>query len=489
MENRTVRVDLRKLLIYILKRIWLVILFTGIGYGLMYYRTSYHVVPTYSASGTMYVYNSNPNLVNYQYTSTNDLNSAVQLIDTYLVVVKSNKVMDVVAERLAADYEGINADYIAMTLSMASVSETGVVQVISTTTDPKLSMDIVNAVLDVAPVEIIRVVGAGGIEIVDYAQEPVAPNVRNSTKYCLMGAMAGCLLAAGILVLLFMMNRKVADTEELERYYTPPVLASIRRIRREGGDAGAFLLTSESPMDIIEGYAKLRMNLLYAMAARDNHLVVVSSAISGEGKSTITANLAISCAMSGKKVLLVDADLRRACQKDIFGYDSAAKGVSGILARECTWQEAVMKDIRENLDLLPAGQYPPNPAELLGSPQMQELLKELEAAYDLVLLDMPPINIVSDPLVLSSQVAGCLFVIRQNYSDHRDIRKSMIAAEMTGMNIMGLIFYGEKIHDESYYSRRNYKYYYHNYDYRRRPASTGKREEDRAAGEAAQTRA
>ena len=90
--------------------------------------------------------------------------------------------------------------------------------------------------------------------------------------------------------------------------------------------------------------------------------------------------------------------------------------------------------------------------------------------YDLVLLDMPPINIVSDPLALSTQVAGCLFVIRQNYSDHRDIRKALISAEMTGMNVMGFVFYGEKIDEGGYYRRKYYKSYYSRYDYRKHPS-------------------
>ena len=116
--------------------------------------------------------------------------------------------------------------------------------------------------------------------------------------------------------------------------------------------------------------------------------------------------------------------------------------------------------MRENLDILPARAFPPNPAELLASDRMQELLEELEGMYDLVLLDMPPVDIVSDPLALSTQVAGCLFVVRQNYSDHRDIRKALISAEMTGMNVLGFVFYGEKIDEGGYYWKKSYKSYY-----------------------------
>ncbi len=173
MDNGTIKIDLLKLIRYMLIHILLPIILAAAGFAAMYFYTDRTTPYTYTASGTMYVYNSNPNTLNYQYTSTTDLNSAVQLIDTYMIVVKSNKVMDVVAERLAQDYSGIQPGYIAATLSMNSVSETGVVRVSSVTFDPQLSADIVNAVLDVAPAEIIRVVSAGSVEVIDYAFPPV----------------------------------------------------------------------------------------------------------------------------------------------------------------------------------------------------------------------------------------------------------------------------------------------------------------------------
>ena len=490
MDNSTTRIDLLKLIRYILKHILLPIILAVVGFVAMYGYASYRTPNVYTASGTMYVYNANPNTLNYQYTSSTDLNSAVQLIDTYMIVVKSNKVMDVVAERLAKDYPGIQPGFIAATLSMASVSETGVVRVSSVTGDPKLSADIVNAVLDVAPEEIIRVVSAGSVEVIDYAFSPMYPDSRNLRQRGIYGAMVGFVLGLAILMVMFLLNRRVTDTKDLTDNYTPPILASIKRVKTnnekkhglllhrndpEAEDRAAqFMLSDESPMEIMEGYAKLRMNLLYTLVGKESHSLVITSAISGEGKTTIAANLAISCARGGKKVLLVDADLRRACQRDVFQYDKRCKGLSEALIGSVDWHQSVLKDTRSELHILPAGQFPPNPAELLESPEMRELLNQFEDEYDLVLLDMPPINIVTDPLVLSANVAGCVFVTRQDFSDHRDIRKALIAAEMTGMNVMGFVFFGEKTEEGSYYSRKYYKSYYNKYDYRKKPAAAAK---------------
>ena len=470
MERKNAKIDLVKLFFYVLKRAWLILLCAIIGFVGMYWYISRHSYDTYTAKGTMYVYNVNPNLINYQYTNTADLNSAFQLMDTYMVVVRSNKVMDVVVERPNHDYPGITPAFVSSSLSMGSVSETGVMEVRCITGDPQMSADICNAVLDVAPAEIIRVVSAGSIEIIDYATPPLYPDKSSPERRALIGALAAAVVSGALLVLLFLLNRRITDTKELTDNYTLPILTAVHREKKDSSDPVAFMLSDDSPMDVIESYAKLRMNLLFLLVGKEHNSVAVTSAVSGEGKSTISANLAISCAMGGKRVLLIDSDMRRSCLRESFKYPQTALGLSDVLIGACPWKKAVLKTDWESLDVLPAGQLPPNPAELLSSRQMGCLLGELEAEYELVLLDMPPINIVSDPLVISDKVAGCILVTRQNYSDHREIRKALIAAEMTGMNVLGFVYYGEDLNEPGYYYRKKYKNYYTRYDNRNRNA-------------------
>ena len=469
MGKSTGQIDLVKMFKYYLKWCWVIIICAGLGFG-YYYRSVNSLPDTYTASGSMYVYNANPNLVNYQYTSSGDLYSAVQLLDTYMVVVKSNKVMEAVTDRLAPDYPDITPGYISASLSMGSVSETGVLRVLSTTMDPQLSADICNAVLDTAPTEILRVVGAGSIEILDYATVPLGPNGKNARREAMKGALLGGAAAAALLLVIFLLNQKVTAAKDLTDNYTVPVLASIRRVKEKSDDPAKFLLNKSTPMEIRENYAKLRMNLLYTMVDKESKTVVVSSCVAGEGKSTIAANLAISCGMSGKRVLLIDGDLRRATQKDIFHYSGKEPGLSDVLIKKYGWDEVLMDSRRDGLDILPAGTLPPNPAELLSSGEMAKLLAEVEGEYDLVVLDMPPINVVSDPLVVASHVAGMLFVTRQNYSSQREIRRALRSAEMVGMDVLGFVFYGEKLKQGSYYYNRKYygKKGYYAYDAKNR---------------------
>lgn len=495
MNKQRGSIDLVKLAIYILKRCWLPILCAAIGFSVMYYRAS-QTPDTYTASGTMFVTNSNPNLVNYGYTSTSDISSAVQLVNIYSEVVKSETVMQRVLEYaiepagengnkddilLSQKYSGISTDYIRSVIAMNSIHETPMVQVSCTTTDPYLSADICNSVLQVAPAAIKDVVTAGEAKAQDFATVPMFANGRSDVKKGLIGAFAGIIVACAILMLFFLMNRTVEKPGELIDNYTPPILSYIRRARGSEKDAGAYLLNEKSEMDLVEGYAKLRMNLLYAMSEKMHRTVLVTSAISGEGKSTIAANLAVSLAMSGKRILLMDADMRRACQSEIFYYEPNSQGLADILTGSTTAKEAVLSSVWENLDILPAGSVPTNPCELLESPAMQKLLQEMEEQYDLVLMDVPPINIVSDPLALSSQVAGALFVVRQQFSDHREIRRALVSAEMTGMEVLGFVFYGEKLHQGRYYSKRAQRgyEYYNKYDTRTRKNTDYKKQASR----------
>ena len=462
MGGMSQRIDLKRLFFFVLKRVWILIICAGIGFAGMYCYTRYYQTDTYTASATMYVLNANPNLVNYQYANSSDLTTAVQLLDTYMVVVRSSKVMTVVAERLQAKYPGISTGFISSSLSMGSVKDTGVLRINCSTGNAQLSADICNAVVDIAPAEIIRVVNAGNIEVIDYAEVPRGPDYRDPMKKGMLGAMAGAALAGAILVLLFLLNHKVTEAEELTDAYTPPVLSSVVREKKKSKDPKDFTLDKNSSLITSESYAKLRMNLLYTLVNKENKVIAVTSSTSGEGKSTITANLAIACATSGKRVLLIDGDMRRASQQAIFGYDKDLPGLSEVLIGSCKWWDAVLSDERENLNILPTGHLPPNPAELLSLPDMAELLAETQQQFDLVLIDLPPINIVSDPLMVSSHVAGCLMVVRQGYSDHREIRKALASAELTGMDVLGFIFYGGKINNGSYYNKKYYDKKYYN---------------------------
>jgi protein-tyrosine kinase len=216
------------------------------------------------------------------------------------------------------------------------------------------------------------------------------------------------------------------------------------------------LITLEDPRSpVAEAYRTLRTNLQFAGVAKALRTLVVTSATPSEGKTTTTCNLAVVTAQSGKKVLLIDADLRKPKIHHLF-YVSNRIGLTNVLAGQKRLDDAIipMKEIKD-LYVLPSGILPPNPAELLGSQAMKELLEGVLEYFDMVLIDSPPVLAVTDAQVLSTITDGVLLVTAAGKVSRDQALKAKQSLEMVGANIVGVVLNQKKIErDQGYY------YYY-----------------------------
>lgn len=200
-----------------------------------------------------------------------------------------------------------------------------------------------------------------------------------------------------------------------------------------------MLLSADTPFHIAESYKTLRTNLLFSIAAVEAELqnvVVVSSSLPGEGKSVSSANLAIALSQTGARVLLVDADLRKPVQNKMFA-QSNVRGLSTVLIGETVLEVAIKNEVRPGLDLLTSGKIPSNPSELLGSKAMRRLLGELSAAYDYVIVDTPPIYVVSDALTFASHTAGLLIAVCPSICKHEHLKRTVESAALADVHILG----------------------------------------------------
>ena len=189
-----------------------------------------------------------------------------------------------------------------------------------------------------------------------------------------------------------------------------------------------------------EQYKLLRTNLQFALAdAADQRCCVIgiTSAMRGEGKSTTSINLSYTLAEAGKKVLLVDGDLRLpsiAKKMDI----SNTPGLSNLLLDFDLDKFSVYKSNQfDNWYILPSGDIPPNPSELLGSARMAKLIDRLKDKFDYIIIDLPPVNLVSDALVISPFINGIVLVIRENYTERRELRDCVRQIELSNVKILG----------------------------------------------------
>ena len=201
--------------------------------------------------------------------------------------------------------------------------------------------------------------------------------------------------------------------------------------------AVAKLLT-DMPPHVMESYKILRTNLLFALATTKNKAVVISSSSPFEGKSSTCANLAIAMAQTGSKVILIDADLRKPTQHRILKCQNNT-GLATILAGFNELDEVIVQNVKLNLDIITSGPTPPNPSELLGSEQMSKLIDTLNNRYDYIFIDTPPINIVTDAIILSRIAAGVVLVTRQGQSAYDDLTKAVSSVEFAGASILGFV--------------------------------------------------
>lgn len=217
-----------------------------------------------------------------------------------------------------------------------------------------------------------------------------------------------------------------------------------------------------------EAYKLLRTNVMFTLPDDDGcHVIGVTSTVRNEGKSTTAINLSYTLAETGKRVLLIDADLRLptiAKKMEL----PMAKGLSNVLIGELEAQDAVVAAHADqpSWKVLQSGDIPPNPTEMLGSAKMKNLIAALREGYDYIILDLPPVNIVSDALVISPVLDGMLVVIREDYSTRRALNSCMKQLSLSSVKVLGFVFntVQQERHAYGRYSRY-YKRYHRDYRY------------------------
>ncbi|MDV0430145.1 CpsD/CapB family tyrosine-protein kinase [Lactiplantibacillus sp. DA1] len=199
------------------------------------------------------------------------------------------------------------------------------------------------------------------------------------------------------------------------------------------------LSTITAPMSVVTEQIKMiRTNLNFATMGRPLRTLMVTSAVQGEGKSTVSGNLAVEYAKKGLQVLLVDADLRRPTVHQTFGL-SNQRGLSSWLSQQLNDVNEAIYQAGEHLFVMPSGPKPPNPAELLGSEQMAEFLTATTHKLDLVIIDAPPVLSVTDARLLAHQMDGTVLVVRQNYVEKIAVRQAVDALKKAQARLLGAI--------------------------------------------------
>lgn len=218
------------------------------------------------------------------------------------------------------------------------------------------------------------------------------------------------------------------------------------------------LVTIKNPKSpVAEAYRTLRTNIQFSSLDRQVKKIVVTSSGPSEGKSTTSSNLAITLAQNGHKTIIIDCDMRKPSVHKKFKI-SNQKGLSNVLVGECSLNEALIKGPVENLDIITSGTRPPNPAELVASQKMQNFLDSLAEIYEYIIIDTPPVLMVTDAQILSKYADGTLLVVASGEADKDAVKKAKELLEKVGAHILGAVLNKLDTSRKGYYG-----YYYHYY--------------------------
>jgi len=317
-----------------------------------------------------------------------------------------------------------------------------------------------------AEVDLSQVLRANNIRMIDSAiatEKPVRPVLAvNLAMAMVLGVLGGCVLA----FLMEYLDVTVKTREDIEQVIGIPLLGVVPVVEPDEQralveDVDRSLYVHARPRSTVaECMRSIRTNVLFRAPQTSVRTLLITSAAPREGKSFTSANLAAIIAMTGSRVLIIDADLRRPALHKRFGLTNEI-GLCSVFSEDATVEQVIQHSHIKGLDVMVAGPPPPNPGELLGSDRMVQLLKSFRN-YDFVIVDSPPVNVVADPLVLSSLVDGVLLVVEANRTGRNVVVQAQARLAEMKANVLGAVVNKLNIRTAGYgyYYYDNYGYYY-----------------------------
>ena len=320
--------------------------------------------------------------------------------------------------------------------------------------------------------------------LLESATIPTQPyNIKTPMDNVLMGASIGLSVAIAIIFLFEFLDDTVKGGEDINELIGVPLLGTIFYIGADGkrtlrpnfprlffwqngrnapktDPASKLVVDQDFFSPIAEAYRVLRTNIQFSKVTNPSPIILITSSSLGEGKSTTAANLAMVMAQAGKRVVLIDADLRRPNMHNFFGLSNDV-GLTDVLIDDISVEDALIKVGEDDLQILTSGGIPPNPAELVGSPQMETLLHKLEEQNDTIIIDSPPLLAVTDASLLSAKVGGTILVVDVGRTRREACQRSKVIVDRVGGNMMGVVL--NKLNPRK--ARGGYNYYYYNYYY------------------------
>ncbi|WCJ59053.1 polysaccharide biosynthesis tyrosine autokinase [Fontisphaera persica] len=294
---------------------------------------------------------------------------------------------------------------------------------------------------------------------------PISPNRQ---KIILVGLLLGLAAGCGIIYLLDKLDDRLELAEDIEAELGLPILGQVPLLGSRQAKPRILITQMEEHSMFAESIRVVRSAIMLGVESPEKQVQIITSAVPGDGKTTFSVNYAITLALAGNRVLLVDADLRRGNVNGFFNLERE-QGLAEILGGEVHWLDVVKDTSVAQLKLITTGKLPGNPGELLIGPITAQFIREARQQYDFVVFDCPPLTAIDDAFALAGHADGLLFVVRAGKTSMRFARNALNAVQQRGGRIFGVVLNGITADNPYYY----YNYYYHGY-YRSRERKSSK---------------
>ncbi len=447
----------------ILKKQWIWVLIVALVFGAVAFAYfNFFVERTYTSSIVIYICREGEITYSDELLSKEVSSSAVVLLSTSEAYISDEKYQGDGENPMwfnELEKEGYTVGRIKSMLKFTVVNDTGVIRVSITGNDKEVTQKIGNALYHTVPAYLEDIIYGTQVKPVDEAEigVPSGPAMYRNTAIAMV---VGALLAYVVFALAYILDNTVKDDEAFRNNFNVPFLGEIPRIATGAkktstsyGNSGA------ASFRFVETFKSIRTALFYVLPTMKNNVFAISSPGEKEGKSTITFNLSASMAEADVKVLVIDADLRKPTIAKYFCLENKT-GLSKILSRQCSFEEAVHRNVIPNLDILTSGPIPPNPSELLSGESINELLEYVKGKYDYVLIDTAPINIVTDSLLLLDKIAGIVVVARYGVTPYTELQKAIDNVSSVDGTVLGSVINDVVMTDKAYSYKKGYKYTY-----------------------------
>ena len=393
-----------------------------------------------------------------------DLNLNSSLIDTYSELVRSRSIMESVSQRLN---HTISVDSLMESVSVARVGSSDLLQVTATNNDPVIAKNIVTEVVDVFSEYVKEIYKIENVYIIDQPSIEYVPYNINHVRDIAISILMGLIISILYVYIYSFVDNTVKSSKDIEELLNVKTLINIPFDKNKKEE---LITVNDSKSIISEAFKTLRTNIQFSnVDLKGAQTLLITSCLPSEGKSYVSANLAITFAQAGKKVILVDSDMRRGRQSKIFKVPNM-NGLSNYISNidsngmEINWNlgEYIKRTDIKNLNIITAGSVPPNPAELLASARLNELIESLKNYYDIIIFDGAPILPITDSLILGRVLEKVMLVAENNKTKKDNLVKAKSNIEDVGGKVIGIALNKVAVSNGKYGDE--YYYYYSSQD-------------------------